>query len=103
MIACECERTVEPNLSQTLSLMNGDTVNSKVGQSDGRIAKMIAAHKPYDTILNELYIGALGRPPRREERMQVMGALAFAPEPNRFRGRSAHPAQQQRVFVQSLT
>ena len=81
VISCECERTSEPNLSQTLRLMNGDLVNRKIGQSDGRIAKLIAARKPYDTILNELYMGALGRPPRREERMQVMGALAFAPDP----------------------
>ena len=80
VISCECERTSEPNLSQTLRLMNGDTVNNKVGEGSGRIAKLIAAHRPYNTILAEIYTAALGRPPRREERMQVMGALAFAPD-----------------------
>ena len=28
--ACSCEVRVEPNLSQALHLLNGDTVNSKI-------------------------------------------------------------------------
>ncbi len=80
VISCECERTVEPNLSQTLRLMNGELINRKVGQGEGRIFKMIAAKKPNDAILNDIYTCALGRPPRRDERLQVMGALAFAPD-----------------------
>ncbi len=80
VISCECERSSEPNLSQTLRLMNGGTVNGKVGDGSGRIANLIAAHKSSDSILNDIYTGALGRPPTRAERMQVMGALAFAPD-----------------------
>ncbi len=80
IISCECERTVEPNLSQTLRLMNGELVNRKIGQSEGRIFKMVTAKKSNDAILNDIYMAALGRPPRREERLQVMGALAFAPD-----------------------
>ena len=80
VISCECERTVEPNLSQTLRLMNGELINRKIGQGEGRIFKMIAAKKPNDAILNDIYICALGRPPRRDERLQVMGALTFAPD-----------------------
>ena len=80
VISCECERVSEPNLSQTLRLMNGGTVNGKVGQGEGRIAMLLAAHKSPDTVLNDIYVCALGRPPSRDERMQVMGALAFAPD-----------------------
>ena len=78
LIACECERTAEPNLSQTLKLMNGDKLNNKVTDGNGRLAKMINAKATDDTILNELYIAALGRPPRQEERRLVMATLVFA-------------------------
>lgn len=76
-IACECERVTEPNLSQTLRLMNGELVNRKVSQGDGRIAKLLAAKRSNDVILRELYLCTVGRMPRPEERLHVMGALAF--------------------------
>ncbi len=78
LIACECERVAEPNLSQTLRLMNGEMVNRKATQGDGRIAKLIAAQQPDDLILKDLYLSTLGRPPRPRERNQVLGALLFA-------------------------
>jgi hypothetical protein len=77
VIACECERTSEPNLSQTLKLMNGDKLNGKVTDSNGRLAKMINAKATNDAILNDLYVATLGRPPRQAERRLVMTALAF--------------------------
>jgi hypothetical protein len=81
LIACECERVPEPNLSQTLRLMNGELVNRKVSEGSGRIAKLIEAKKPDDAILNELYMVTVGRPPKFTERALVMGTLAW--EPNR--------------------
>lgn len=78
VIACECERTAEPNLSQTLKLMNGDKLNNKVTDGNGRLAKMINAKATDDAILNDLYAASLGRPPRQEERRLVMTALVFA-------------------------
>ncbi|MCW3098890.1 MAG: hypothetical protein JWL77_4508 [Chthonomonadaceae bacterium] len=78
LIACECERTAEPNLSQTLKLMNGDKLNNKVTDGNGRLAKMINAKASDDAILNTLYNAALGRPPRPEERRLVMTTLVFA-------------------------
>ena len=77
LIACECERYSEPNLSQTLRLMNSPMVNNKVGDGNGRIAKLIAAKKSNDAILNELYTVTVGRPARRDERNTVLGVLAF--------------------------
>ncbi len=80
LIACECERTAEPNLSQTLRLMNGEQINRKVDEGEGRIPKLLAAQKSDDAILNELYMVTLGRPPRPRERYQVLGVLAFSPD-----------------------
>ncbi len=79
-IACECERTAEPNLSQTLRLMNGEMINRKVGQDGGRIVRLIAAKRSDAAIVNDLYLATIGRPPQPRERNQILGALAFASE-----------------------
>ena len=76
LIACECERVAEPNLSQTLHLMNGELVNRKVTQGDNRIGKLIAAKKSDDAIIDELYLVTLGRAPRTDERAVIHKALA---------------------------
>jgi hypothetical protein len=78
LIACECERGTEANLSQTLRMLNGELVNNKVVQSDGRVAKLLASGKSNDDILNEIYLRALGRPPDARERKVVIGLLAFS-------------------------
>lgn len=78
LIACECERTCEPNLSQTLRMMNGELVNRKVSQYEGRISKMVQEKKSDDTIITDLYLRALGRSPTNHERNIIKGALAFS-------------------------
>ncbi len=77
---CECERAAEPNLAQTLSLMNGELINRKVSDGGGRIAKRIADKKSNDAILDELYLASLGRLPRPSERSQVAAILASTPD-----------------------
>ena len=77
-IACECERSSEPNLSQTLRMMNGELVNRKIGENAGRITKLIAAKRSDSAIIDELYSSALCRPPTRRERNEVLGILAFS-------------------------
>lgn len=79
-IACECERSSEPNLSQTLRMMNGELVNRKIGEGDGRIAKLIAAKHSDSAIIDDLYTAVLCRPPSRRERNEVLGILAFSGE-----------------------
>jgi hypothetical protein len=78
LVACECERMPEANLSQTLRLMNGELVNRKVGEKGGRLDKLLAAKRSDDIILNELYLTTLDRQPTRRERLQVLGVLAFS-------------------------
>ena len=50
-IACECERSGDPNLSQALHLMNGDLVNRKLLQADGRLARLLEDPKLTDAAL----------------------------------------------------
>jgi hypothetical protein len=64
---CECERTSEPNLAQALHTLNGDVVSAKVASPAGRLARLLAAKKPHDEIVTELYLAALARRPSAAE------------------------------------
>jgi hypothetical protein len=62
-MACQCERSNESNLSQALQMINGPVVHTKLRDANGRVAKLVAANKPDDEIINELYVAALCRRP----------------------------------------
>ncbi|HEV2473774.1 MAG TPA: DUF1549 domain-containing protein, partial [Chthonomonadales bacterium] len=79
LIACECERGSDTNLSQTLRLMNGDLVNRKVAQSGGRVTRDVAKGEPDGAIIDDLYEASLGRPARPRERNIILGLVAFSP------------------------
>jgi hypothetical protein len=64
---CECERSPDANLAQALHTLNGDTLASKIASKDGRIAKLMAANKPHEEIVREIYLATLCRPPAPTE------------------------------------
>ncbi len=64
---CECERAPDENLSQALHMLNGDIVAAKIADGNGRIAKMMAAQKSSDEILQEIYLVTLSRLPSADE------------------------------------
>jgi hypothetical protein len=66
-MACQCERSNESNLSQALQMINGPVVHTKLRDANGRVAKLVAASKPDDEIINELYLAALCRRPVQAE------------------------------------
>ncbi len=57
---CSCEVVMEPNLSQALHLLNGDTVNQKCRQG-GLVKQMLADGKSVNDVINEIYKRALSR------------------------------------------
>jgi hypothetical protein len=76
---CSCEVALEPNLSQALHLLNGDTVNSKCIQG-GYVAKALAAKKTPSQVIDELYLSCLARKPTAAEKEKLM---AFVGEKDR--------------------
>ncbi|MEX0716441.1 MAG: DUF1549 and DUF1553 domain-containing protein [Planctomycetaceae bacterium] len=64
--ACECERSPDANLAQSLHLLNSNEVQTKVSQ--GRAARFASdkSRTPEDKI-RELYLWAYSRPPSEEE------------------------------------
>jgi hypothetical protein len=71
---CSCEVKMEPNLSQALHLLNGDTVNRKITQGNLIKRRLDDGKLPQD-ILEELYIRCLGRRPTEEERTALNEVL----------------------------
>jgi len=78
LITCECERTAQPNIAQALHLLNGDTLNKKVADPAGRVARLAKAKAPADAVIGELYLVTLCRPPTPREVSQAKQWIADA-------------------------
>jgi hypothetical protein len=71
---CSCEVRLEPTLSQSLHLMNGDTVGPKIGQGN-LVGKWLQEKRPPAWVIEQLYIRCLSRPPRPEELSKLVAAV----------------------------
>lgn len=72
---CSCEVEMEPNLSQALHMINGETVNRKIRQGDV-VSKLLEEGKKPEQIVEELYIRCLTRKPTDEELASLKEILA---------------------------
>jgi hypothetical protein len=68
---CSCEVKMEPNLSQALHLLNGDTVNTRIVQG-ALVKKLLDGGKKSPEVLDELYIRCLGRKPNETELKKLL-------------------------------
>tara|TARA_B100000029_G_scaffold516424_1_gene629718 strand:- start:3247 stop:6015 length:2769 start_codon:yes stop_codon:yes gene_type:complete len=71
---CACEVKMEPNLSQALHLLNGDTVNSKI-KSGNVLGKLADKGLSPDQIINELYVRCVSRLPTDKEKQTIKAIL----------------------------
>ena len=71
---CSCEVKMDPNLSQALHLLNGNTVHRKVEQSPV-IATLLKDKKSPDEIVEELYVRCFGRKPTADEVSAICAQL----------------------------
>jgi hypothetical protein len=66
--ACECERSSEANLAQSLHLLNSNEIQGKLTNGNGRAVVLARdASRTHDVKLRELYMLAFGRPPQPDE------------------------------------
>ena len=65
--ACECERSQEANLAQSLHLLNSTEVQNKIASGEGRAAKLAADPRPLEEKVAEFYLWIYGRSPDAEE------------------------------------
>lgn len=66
--ACECERSMDANLAQSLHLLNGREIQDKIARDGARTAKLAAdTARPDEERVKELYRWVLAREPNAEE------------------------------------
>ncbi|MGC4016437.1 MAG: DUF1553 domain-containing protein [Luteolibacter sp.] len=82
--ACSCEVKMEPNLSQALHLLNGDTTQQRI--RNGKIVENYLKEKksPSEVITN-LYLTTLGRSPTDPELNNLIEATKEATKPEETR------------------
>jgi hypothetical protein len=66
---------LEPTLSQSLHLLNGDTVGSKIS-GGGLVAQRLAAKQTPEQIIEEMYIRTLSRKPTPAEVKKLQDLIA---------------------------
>ena len=72
---CSCERSSEPSMTQALHLANGTTINDKLRDPKGALARAIDASAADEAILDRLFLAALTRPPTESERTRLLKIL----------------------------
>ena len=75
---CECERSGEPSITQTLHLANGKTLNDKLKAPDNAIKRWIDEKLPDADVIDRIYLSALSRYPSASEKERLSAALAEA-------------------------
>jgi len=68
---CECERSSGATLAQVLTLANSDEIESKLGDTQGVITRLLKDQRSFDEIVDELYLGSLSRFPTSDERIKT--------------------------------
>jgi hypothetical protein len=76
--ACSCEVKMEPNLSQALHLLNGDTVQQKIRQG-GVVQRLLEAGRTPEQVIEELYLRTLTRKPTEQETAGLMAIVGTDP------------------------
>lgn len=81
---CSCEVKMEPNLSQALHLLNGDTTHQRIRQ--GKVVEnLLAAGKEPQEIIDHLYVTTLTRQPTSLEREKLLAVIGEEPTPAEVR------------------
>ena len=75
---CSCEVVMEPNLSQALHLLLGDTLNTRVPQG-AVVAKSLKDGKTPEQVIEDLYVRSVTRRPTPAELKDLTAKIATQP------------------------
>ncbi len=73
--ACDCERTADPALPQTLFRMTDPTVMAKFSDRTGRVAILAKSEMTDEQLVDELFLATLTRFPKPEEKASSLDHL----------------------------
>jgi hypothetical protein len=75
--ACECERSSEANLAQSLHLLNSSEVQGKLSAGSGRAALLAGqGERPREEKVREVYLRVYSREPAADEMAVALGHLS---------------------------
>jgi len=77
---CSCEVKIDPNLSQALHLLNGATVEKKIGEG-GVVKSMLKEKRTPEQIIENLYLRCFSREPTSEETVKLEAFFKNCTEP----------------------
>ncbi|MEX2168934.1 MAG: DUF1549 and DUF1553 domain-containing protein [Pirellulales bacterium] len=80
--ACECERTNDATLGQSLQLFNGSLVQQKLIDKKNRFHQLLEAGRTPPEVLNELYRSAVCRQPTEAELQAATAHIASKENPS---------------------
>ncbi len=78
---CECERSKEVSLAQTLNLINGPTVSNAIIHPQGLIARLAEQNADSKQYVENVYMSVVCRRPTEQELQTGIGYLAQAASP----------------------
>lgn len=78
LLVCECERSSQVSLGQSLALVNGKEVREKLTDAKNRIDALIRSERSVPTMVEELFLTALCRPPSSREMDRAIQLLESA-------------------------
>jgi hypothetical protein len=78
---CACERSEDSNLSMAIELFNGSTIYEKLRNPNNRFRTAMAAGKPLEDVIRELYLAGLCRLPSDEELRDAIQHCQSKPDP----------------------
>ncbi len=79
---CSCEVKLDPTLSQSLHLLNGETTTQRIAAGN-LVGRRLAEKKTPEQIIEELYVRCLSRKPLPKEREKLLALANAEPDKNK--------------------
>ncbi len=76
--ACACERTLDVTMPQVLHLMNGENLNRRLAEPEGRLSLLLKSGKTDREITDTLFLASLARRATESQWQTVQSALIGA-------------------------
>lgn len=73
---CACERSEDPNVTQTLHLINGKTLNEKLKSKESISAELASSDLTDEQIIERIFLSVLTRYPTDEEKAGLLAVFA---------------------------
>lgn len=73
---CECERSNQPSIAQSLHLLNSPEIMAKIQHRLGRVRKLSSSTATPDEVIEELYLASLSRFPNDNEKNLMRSVFA---------------------------